>query len=94
MDGWPACSTSSQPTHGAPEYEFAAIGPFLSQGNGDFLKAMLTAYGYETVDEQVRRRLLAYFVLHRYGNLRLALNVAPTSATTLDELAEHWWHVS
>lgn len=56
--------------------------------------AMLTAYGYETIDEQVQRRLLAYFFLHRYGNLRLALNVAPTSATTLDELAEHWWHVS
>jgi len=76
--------------HGAPEYEFAAVGPFLSQGNGDFLRAMLTAYGCTTIDEQVQRRLLAYFLLHRYGTL----TVAPTSATTLDELAEHWWHVS
>jgi hygromycin-B 7''-O-kinase len=80
--------------HGAPEYEFAAVGPFLSCGDGDFLKAMLTAYGYTTVDEQARRRLLMYFLLHRYGNLRRALNVTPTSATTLEELADHWWHVS
>jgi hygromycin-B 7''-O-kinase len=80
--------------HGAPEYEFAAAGPYLSQGDGDFLSRMLRAYGYPTFDDQLQRRLLAHFLLHRFSNLRVTLEIVPTTATTLDDLAERWWRLT
>nr|WP_042194133.1 aminoglycoside phosphotransferase family protein [Kibdelosporangium sp. MJ126-NF4]CEL21113.1 putative phosphotransferase [Kibdelosporangium sp. MJ126-NF4]CTQ95372.1 putative phosphotransferase [Kibdelosporangium sp. MJ126-NF4] len=74
--------------HGAPEYEFAAIGPFLTKGDGDSLRHLLRAYGYQELDRGLQRRLMAYYLLHKHGDLK---RILVPSITTLDELAAHWW---
>ena len=79
---------------GAPEYEFAAVGLFLTCGDGPALRALLLAYGYEPSDlgAALQRRFLAYALLHRYSNLRWYLERRPPpAATTLDDLAAAWW---
>jgi hygromycin-B 7''-O-kinase len=81
---------------GATEYEFAAVGLFVSRGDADFLRSLLLAYGYgpERLDDALPRRLLAYALLHRYSNLRWWLEqLPPPPAPTLDALAAHWWRV-
>jgi hygromycin-B 7''-O-kinase len=79
---------------GDPEYEFAAVGLFLSCGDGPALRALLLAYGYHPADlgPALQRRFLAYALLHRYSNLRWYLERRPLpAATTLDDLAAAWW---
>lgn len=75
---------------GAPEYEFASFGPFLSRGDAGFLRRTLETYGYQDF-ENLQQRLLAYLLMHKYSNLDRFLTKFPTNAQTLDELAEHWW---
>jgi hygromycin-B 7''-O-kinase len=79
---------------GAPEYEFAAVGLFLAEGDHLFLRAVLCAYGVATGEQTaaLRRQFLAYSLLHRHGNLRWFLERLPVpSASTLEELADIWW---
>jgi len=79
---------------GAPEYEFAAVGLFLTCGDGPALRALLLAYGYHPADlgPALQRRLLAYALLHRYSNLRWYLERRPPpAAMTLDDVAAAWW---
>jgi hygromycin-B 7''-O-kinase len=79
---------------GAREYEFAAVGLFVSRGDGSFLRRLLTAYGYTPgqLDDALPRRLLAYALLHRYSDLRWYLQQLPSPPTpTLDALAACWW---
>lgn len=79
---------------GATEYEFAAAGLFVSCGDADFLRHMLSAYGYapQQLDEALSQRLLAYALLHRYSNLHFYLQrLPPPAASTLDALATCWW---
>lgn len=81
---------------GATEYEFAAVGLFVSRGDADFLRSLLLAYGYgpERLDDALPRRLLSYALLHRYSNLRWWLEqLPPPPAPTLDALAATWWRV-
>jgi hygromycin-B 7''-O-kinase len=82
---------------GAPEYEFASVGIFLTCGNGNALRALLVAYGYREsdLDLPLQRRFLAYLLLHRYSNLRWCMErlPAPRNATTLDALAARWYAV-
>lgn len=81
---------------GAREYEFAAVGLFVSQGDAGFLRRLLIAYGYgpHQLDEALPRRLLAYALLHRYSDLPWYLERLPAPAVpTLDALAAHWWRL-
>lgn len=81
---------------GAREYEFAAVGLFVSRGDPDFLRRVLVAYGYRPgeLDDALPRRLLAYALLHRYSDLRRWLELLPSPpAPTLDSLAASWWRV-
>jgi hygromycin-B 7''-O-kinase len=82
---------------GAPEYEFASVGVFLTCGSGPALRALLLAYGHGESDLglPLQRRLLAYTLLHRYSNLRWYLELMPPSdgISTLDALAARWWAV-
>lgn len=81
---------------GAREYEFAAVGMFVSCGDAELLHALLLAYGY-TPDEltpEFSRRCLAYTLLHKYSNLRWYLSRLPAPPEpTLDSLATTWWGV-
>lgn len=79
---------------GAREYEFAAVGVFVSQGDARFLRRALTAYGYSSdeLDHELRRRLLAWAILHRYSNLASYLRRLPApDRPTLDALADRWF---
>lgn len=79
---------------GAPEYDFASFGLFVACGDGRLLRRSLRAYGYQDdqLDAALQNRLMAYAILHRYSNLRWYLERVPApGATTLEELATHWW---
>jgi hygromycin-B 7''-O-kinase len=81
---------------GATEYEFAAVGLFVSCGDARFLRRLLLAYGYRhhQLDDALPRQLLAYALLHRYSNLPWWLERLPPPPTpTLDALAGHWWRL-
>ncbi len=79
---------------GQREYEFVAIGIFLAQGDPGVLGAALSAYGYRSdqLDGALARRLMAWTLLHRCGNLATYLpRLPPPSAPTLDALAARWF---
>jgi hygromycin-B 7''-O-kinase len=81
---------------GASEYEFAAVGLFVSRGDAGFLRRLLIAYGYRPgqLDDALPRRLLAYALLHRYSDLPWWLEqLPPPPVPTLDALAAHWWRL-
>jgi hygromycin-B 7''-O-kinase len=79
---------------GAPEYDFASLGLFVSCGDARFLRRALLAYGYPDarLDEALSCRLMAYALLHRYSHLRWYLERLPApGATSLEQLAGRWW---
>lgn len=79
---------------GAPEYDFASFGLFVSCGEARLLRRALLAYGYAPaeLDGALQCRLMAYALLHRYSNLRWYLERLPPHAdTTLEQLARRWW---
>ncbi len=71
---------------GAAEYDFVAVGLFVTSGDGDLLRRFLDGYG-QPIDE---RRCLAYALLHVYSNFPWYLKELPP-APTLDALATAWW---
>ncbi|WP_435061658.1 phosphotransferase family protein [Amycolatopsis thermoflava] len=79
---------------GAPEYEFAAIGIFVTRGSPEYLRALLDGYGLAP-DDEFPARCLAYLLLHRYSNLASYFKHLPAPAEpTLEALAHTWWPVS
>jgi hygromycin-B 7''-O-kinase len=79
---------------GTYEYEFAAAGIYVAQGDHRFLRRVLTAYGYtgDELDRDLRQRLLAWAVLHRFSNLPAWLGRLPQpSVPTFASLAERWF---
>jgi hygromycin-B 7''-O-kinase len=80
---------------GAAEYEFAAVGLFLTKGDAPALHALLRAYGWREagLGLDLQRRFLAYTLLHRYSNLRRYIEnrPPPPGTETLDGLAVWWW---
>jgi hygromycin-B 7''-O-kinase len=73
---------------GAAEYDFVAVGLFVSSGDGDLLRRFLRGYG-RTIDP---RRCLAYALLHVYSDFRWYFEVMPAPPEpTLDALATAWW---
>lgn len=79
---------------GDPEYELASVGIFLAGGDPALFGAFLRGYGLpaEALDAELRRRVLAYTLLHRYSRMSWYLDVVPPrAAATLDELAAEWF---
>lgn len=79
---------------GAPEYDFASFGLFVSCGDGRFLRRALLAYGYppHALDAALQCRFMAYAILHRYSKLRWYLDRLPAPhAKTFEQLAARWW---
>jgi hygromycin-B 7''-O-kinase len=79
---------------GAREYEFVALGCFVSEGDARFLRRTLIAYGYagNQLDEALHRRLMAWTILHRYSNLAAYLRGLPASAEpSFGALADCWF---
>jgi len=76
---------------GAAEYDFVAVGLFVSGGDKDFLRRLLAGYGAEP-DEEFSRRCLAYAFLHVYSNFTWYLKVLPApEEPTPEALARAWW---
>lgn len=96
-DGWRLCGLLDfEPAMvGAPGYEFASAAMFLTGGDLDAFGAFLRGYGFPALEQthDFARRLLAWLLLHRYGNLAWYLAMLPEhgGATTLDALAAAWW---
>jgi hygromycin-B 7''-O-kinase len=82
---------------GPREYEFSAVGVFVSCGDRELFRDVLTGYGYRTseLDHAFERRVLAHALLHEYSNLAWYLRriPAPESTKNLDELASHLFGV-
>jgi hygromycin-B 7''-O-kinase len=79
---------------GDPEYEFVAVGVFGAEGDARFLTRTLTAYGYrrDQLGPDLRRRLLAWGLLHRYSYLAGWMRRLPKpDRPTLDALADRWF---
>jgi len=77
---------------GAREYEWAAVGIFLTCAEPGLLAALLDAYGAE-VDDELPLRIMAYALLHRYSNLPWYLErlPAPDKIGDLEALARRWF---
>lgn len=77
---------------GAPEYELAAVGIFLTCAEPGLLRVLLDAYGAE-VDDELPLRIMAYALLHRYSNLRWYLErlPVPDDVGDLESLARRWF---
>ena len=80
---------------GSREYEFASVGMFASLGDAGFLRALLLAYGFrqDELDHTLRRRFMAYTLLHRYSHLGWYLRRMPPGpgVECLEALADEWW---
>ena len=79
---------------GEREYEFVGVGVFVAEGDGRFLARTLAAYGYsrDQLGPDLRRRLLAWSILHRYSHLAWWMRRLPEPAQpTLDALADCWF---
>ncbi len=77
---------------GAPEYEFACAGIFLTCAEPGLLRVFLDAYGVEA-DDELPLRIMAYALLHRYSDLRWYLDrlPVPEGAGDLGSLARAWF---
>jgi hygromycin-B 7''-O-kinase len=80
---------------GAPEYELACAGIFLTGAEPGLLQALLDGYG-ATVDDELPLRIMAYALLHRYSNLRWYLERLPVPAEIgdLESLARSWFTIT
>jgi hygromycin-B 7''-O-kinase len=77
---------------GAPEYELASVGIFVTCAEPGLLRILLDAYG-TTVDDELPLRIMAYALLHRYSNLRWYLErlPVPDDPGDLESLARRWF---
>jgi hygromycin-B 7''-O-kinase len=82
-------------TIGPVEYELASVGLFFAEGDAELLRATLIAYGFtaDQLDAGLRRRILAYALLHRESNLAWFLERLPPrpATTTFEQLADEWF---
>ena len=82
---------------GHAEYEFCAVGLFLSQGDKDLFRLFLSSYGYGDSDltAELSRRILGFLLLHRYSNLNWFLTFIPANRrfTRLAQLEQYWYGV-
>jgi hygromycin-B 7''-O-kinase len=77
---------------GAPGYEMAAVGLFVSCAEPGLLRAFLDGYGGES-NEDLPFRIMAWALLHRYSNLPWYLErlPAPDREGDLEALARRWF---
>lgn len=80
---------------GFSEYDFAAPGVLMVQGNRELQRVLFSAYGYPDaqIDQNLRARLMLLTILYECSDLRrYALRLKPEAADfTLDELERAIW---
>jgi hygromycin-B 7''-O-kinase len=82
---------------GHREYEFCAVGLFITRGDRDLFRLFLSSYGYTDAEltPDLNRRIMIFLLLHRYGNLRRFLGLIPPDLrfTTLPQLEQYLYGV-
>lgn len=80
---------------GHREYEFCAVGLFITRGNRDLFRQFLLSYGYSDAEltDDLSHRIMMLLLLHRYGNLRRFLTLIPPESryTGLHQLEQYWY---
>lgn len=80
---------------GHSEYEFGAVGIFISQGDRALFRTFLLRYGYAPAQltPELSNRIMTYVLLHRYSNLQWYLEEVPPApdVETLEDLAIHFF---
>ncbi len=82
---------------GDPEYDIAAVGLFVTQGDAAAFAEFSRAYGcdaHQLAEPQRRHRLLRHALLHRYGTLHWYQDRLRPPAGSVAALAEHWFGVA
>jgi len=81
---------------GDPEYDFAAVGLFITRGDAAAFGAFLDGYGtpVEERNPALQDRLLRHALLHRYGSLAWYLKKLRPEAVSLPDLAACWFDPS
>jgi hygromycin-B 7''-O-kinase len=77
-----------------PEYDFAAVGIFVTRGDRDAFRAFLDAYGVPAARRGAGlvRRLMRHALLHQYGHLTFYFRTSPVpEPLDLGAAAEHWF---
>lgn len=77
---------------GAPHYDLASVGIFVTCAEAGLLGVFLDAYGL-AADRDLPYRIMAYALLHRYSNLRWYLERLPAADDVgdLESLALRWF---
>lgn len=82
---------------GHREYEFCAVGLFITRGNRDLFRLFLSSYGYPDgeLTSDLSRRIMVLLLLHRYGNLRRFLGLLPSDLrlATFAQLEQYWYGI-
>ncbi|NAZ85155.1 phosphotransferase family protein [Kineococcus indalonis] len=79
---------------GSCEYDLVAIAVFMAAGDPTVLREALIAHGYDAaqLDEDLSRRLLAWTLLHRFGDAAAFFDLLPAPPTpTMPALARSWF---
>jgi len=79
---------------GDPEYDFAAVGLFVTRGDKRAFSAFSQSYGGNADPVERASRTLRHALLHKYGTLSWYLKMLEPPALPLAELADHWFGVA
>lgn len=84
---------SSQVGH--REYEFCAVGVFLTRGEPGLFRRFLSSYGYPeaALTDPLSRRIMTLLLLHRYSNLKRFSKLLPQDRefTQLSHMEQYWY---
>jgi hygromycin-B 7''-O-kinase len=77
-----------------PEYDFCSAGLFVTAGDGELFRQLLTAYDPSRVPEP--HDIMRMLILHRYSNLRWFISMLPTEMrdSEISTLSEYWYGTS
>lgn len=74
------------------DYELSSVGIFFGGGEASVFRAVLVAAGVDPDRPGLARRIMALFLMHRYCNLRFALErTGADPSRGLGGLAEQWF---
>jgi len=82
-----------EPAMVAPlDYELAAVGVFFSGGEGAVWRSVLQGMGRDPEEPGLSERVMGLYLVHRYANLRFAMDrTSANSSLSIESLANIWF---